>query len=296
MVIIISVLLLLTKLRGLSADSVPFRCGNHWKNPLLLLPGHASRTTLHTLHEQVAKSIRMADPDALVYFEGLTWDIVSQAPHVPGGPQFADRTVLSYHYYRPPQRADVDTVMTRRIKDAKRLGGCGLFMTEWEMWHGDGSEKRLNEMWNTVEAADRHLQNWTGWAYKSFAQGKGSADGSLFDDGSGKRRAVFEEMWSRTFARAVAGKVCSMIFDRKSARFELVFEVDDAIQGPTEIGIVQSIWYPNGFAVDIKPPGCASWRVEDDSTILIDVNGEVNNRARITVVIDRKTEGIMGHG
>lgn len=265
------------------------RPGNHWKNPLLLLPGRASRTTLHVLHEHVAKAIRSADPDAIIYFEPLTWDIKCQAPQVPGGPEYATRTVLSYHFYRPPQRSNVDTVMARRISDAKRLGGCGLFLTEWEMWYGDGSPKRLNEMWKTVEAADRHLQNWTGWAYKSFAQGRGSTDGSLFDDETGTRREVFEMIWSRTYCRACAGRVCSMAFDRNTGKFELVFELDNTAKGPTEISMVPRLWYPEGYTVATEPFGSASWRTDGDSTIVIDVHSKVENWTRITVRVERTT-------
>ncbi|KAJ3284932.1 hypothetical protein HK104_009704 [Borealophlyctis nickersoniae] len=239
------------------------------------------------MHERVAKSIRQAHPDALIYFEGATWDIVSKAPSVPGGEAYADRSVISYHHYRPPQRVDVDTVMQRRIADATRLGGCGLFMTESPMWYGDGNEERLTEMWNTVEAADRHLQNWMGWAYKSFAQGKGSTDGSLFDDETGNRRRVYEEMWSRTFARAVSGQVLGMRFDRATANFELVFKVDKAAIGVTEIGLSPTIWYPNGYSVSIRPEGVASWRAEKEHSLIVETKPDVMQGTEITVLIER---------
>ncbi|TPX57970.1 hypothetical protein PhCBS80983_g03444 [Powellomyces hirtus] len=294
--------------------SVDRRPGNHWKNPLLLLPGYASRTTLHTMHTHVASSIRVADPDALIYFEGATWDIHSKARSVPGGITFANRSVLAYHHYKPPQRAPVDTVMARRTADAHRLGGCGVFCTEWEMWFGDGNTQRVEEMWTTVEAADRHLHSWAGWAYKSFAQGSGSADGSLWVDQTGERRRVYEELWSRTFASAVGGDLVSMHFDRTTAAFELVFKTREGVAGPTEMEVVPRVWYPTGFAVHVQvanrqfgdanaagdadwDPVRPLWRVVDKTNgescvVMLDTPPHVPPGTRVTVRIERtQTEG-----
>ncbi|TPX71089.1 hypothetical protein SpCBS45565_g01306 [Spizellomyces sp. 'palustris'] len=261
--------------------------GNHWKNPLLLLPGYASGTTLHTMHTHVAQAIRRADPNAIIYFEGATWDVTTKAPCVPGGIEYADRSVLSYHFYRPPQRTDIDTYMKRRKADAVKLGGCGLFMTEWEMWYGNGSDKRYQEMWDTVTAADRHQQNWMGWAYKSFAQGKGSTDGSLFDDETGERRLQFEELWSRTFPTAVSGNVITMKFERDTGRFELAFEFKVSVKEPTEIGISAEIWYPQGYRVEITPLGVALWH-GNARTIVLDIDRSTENGTQINVVVERQ--------
>ncbi|KAI9094967.1 glycoside hydrolase superfamily [Phlyctochytrium arcticum] len=259
--------------------------GNHWKTPLLLLPGYASGTTLHTMHTVVAAAIRQADPDALIYFEGATWDITSHAPHVPGGPAYADRTVHSYHYYQPPQRSTLDTYLGNRIKDAKRFGGCGLFMTEWEMWYGDGSEARAEKLFETVEAADRHLQNWAGWAYKSFAQGANSTDGSIFDDTTGKKRRVYELLWSRAYAKAVAGQIVAMSFERESGKFSLSYDLDPEVSEPTEIGLVQEIWYPKGVHVEIEPSETCSWTMPDPNRILIRAGALASRGTRIHVKV-----------
>ena len=38
-----------------------------------------------------------------IYFESVTWDeITSGFEHVPGGDDYRNRSVLSYHFYRPP--------------------------------------------------------------------------------------------------------------------------------------------------------------------------------------------------
>ena len=39
-----------------------------------------------------------------VYFEGVTWDDLSDGFEVvPGGTAYRNRSVLSYHFYEPPQ-------------------------------------------------------------------------------------------------------------------------------------------------------------------------------------------------
>ena len=39
-----------------------------------------------------------------VYFESVTWDeLVVGFQQPPGGPTYANRSVLSYHFYIPPQ-------------------------------------------------------------------------------------------------------------------------------------------------------------------------------------------------
>ena len=39
-----------------------------------------------------------------MFFEPLTWDILTTGfDQVPGGPQYNNRSVLSYHFYFPPQ-------------------------------------------------------------------------------------------------------------------------------------------------------------------------------------------------
>jgi hypothetical protein len=39
----------------------------------------------------------------LIFFEPVTWDDLGVGfQEVPGGPEFSNRTVLSYHFYIPP--------------------------------------------------------------------------------------------------------------------------------------------------------------------------------------------------
>eukprot|EP00842_Homolaphlyctis_polyrhiza_P001164 jgi/Hompol1/2048/HPOL_002849-RA len=305
--------------------------GNHWHNPLLLLPGTASRMTLYRFQERVAASIRQADPNAIIFFEGTTWDLHNRAPSVPGGIAFANRSVLSYHFYKPPAIGSVGDTMRRRRHDAKRLG-CGLFLTEFEMWwpHEGDPDKALSKMWDVVQTADRFQQNWMGWSYKSFAQGPNSTDASLFDESTGKPRPEMDRLLSRPYVIASKQRVRSVMFDEQSSVFELVldpppqrfrsqstqqeqdgraFGALDAITEPNDrqhitvvdikISIVKRIWFPEGFHVTIKPKGAHIWSFDGETqTLFIKLDPQVARQHAIRVMVASaaaSTEQISSH-
>ncbi|KAI8915103.1 glycoside hydrolase superfamily [Entophlyctis helioformis] len=238
--------------------------GNHWRNPFLLLPGIASQTTLYEMDGRIAAAIRSVHPSAIVYFEGATWDLYNRAPSVPGGPDYANKTVLSYHYYRPPAIGTPEDTFRRRKVDARRLG-CGLFMTEFEMWWGSGSPASISQIWGTVRAADAFQQSWMGWSYKSFAQQRNSIDSSLFDDTTGKRRPEMERLLSRPYATAVQGLIERMEFNDTERTFTLVWTPRNVTSGvadrvpDAEVALARRVWYPDGFRVSLEPRGRASW-------------------------------------
>ncbi|KAL2920087.1 hypothetical protein HK105_200153 [Polyrhizophydium stewartii] len=248
--------------------------GNHWRNPFLLLPGIASQTTLFNMHKRVAAAIRSVDPQAIIYFEGATWDIHNRAPTVPGGPNYANRSVLSYHYYRPPAIGSVRDTFRRRQQDAQRLGS-GLFMTEFEMWWGPGNASEtgaLARMRETVEAADEYLQNWMGWSYKSFAQAPNSTDASLFDEATGEQRPEMARLLSRPFVSAAQGNISAMRFDEAAGVFSVTLDRREPPAGSggdgggsggavadLEISTARSTWFGGGLRVSVEPRGRSSW-------------------------------------
>ena len=83
-----------------------------------------------------------------VYFESVTWDELTVGfEQPPGGPEYANRSVLSYHFYIPPQvfnvtchfwlelflavifcpvQINVDFTFAQRQMDLKRLSCAGL--------------------------------------------------------------------------------------------------------------------------------------------------------------------------
>ena len=69
-----------------------------WPNPL-----NADAKNLQPLYDRVNAAVRKVDDEVLLMFAGIIWDNFGAgftAP--PGGPDFANRSVLAYHYYDPP--------------------------------------------------------------------------------------------------------------------------------------------------------------------------------------------------
>jgi endoglycosylceramidase len=116
---------------GLEIMNEPF-AGDVFADPALFLPGVADRVHLAPFYEEVAAAIRLADPSASIFFESVTWDdVVCGFEHVPGGNEFADLSVLSYHYYRPPNLSPREA-MQHQMQECRRLG-CRCFMTEFSL-------------------------------------------------------------------------------------------------------------------------------------------------------------------
>lgn len=80
--------------------------GDNYRSPDLFLPGVAGKKNLIHLYDRLNAAIRQEDTDTMVFYEPLTWGIVTSdgvlgtgIDHVPGGLAYRDRSVLSYHYY-----------------------------------------------------------------------------------------------------------------------------------------------------------------------------------------------------
>ena len=116
---------------GLEIINEPF-AGDVYKDAALFLPGVADRVNLAPFYEEVAAAIRLADSSASVFFESVTWDdVVCGFDHSPGGAAYANRSVLSYHYYRPPNLSPHEA-MQHQMRECERLN-CRCFMTEFSL-------------------------------------------------------------------------------------------------------------------------------------------------------------------
>lgn len=76
--------------------------GNIYQNPTLLIPGIADREKLGPMYDQINTEIRKHDEDRLIFFESVTWELTGLGEkigfqHAPGGHEFANRSVLSFH-------------------------------------------------------------------------------------------------------------------------------------------------------------------------------------------------------
>eukprot|EP01052_Picozoa_sp_SAG31_P036813 SAG31_NODE_4648_length_3069_cov_1.952525_2_plen_340_part_00 len=97
---------------------------NWMQSPLMIPypnPLNADRKNLQPLFDRVNAAVRAVDDEVLLFFAGIIWDDQGagfSAP--PGGPAYANRSVLSYHYYNPPQTT-VGLQFDSFNKSARRL-------------------------------------------------------------------------------------------------------------------------------------------------------------------------------
>lgn len=217
----------------------------------IISPGVADDVNLAAVWEQVTTSIRQVDNETIIFFEGVTWDIVDGHPNVPGGD--GSKAALSYHYYAPPQLG-LHPALQNRVKDHERLKSGGI-LTEFRMWGGNGDEdvKLIDtRIRDTIDAAEKYLQSWVGWGFHSVVD----------------RNPLVKKHYARTYASAVAGKLLSTGFNEDTADFYAVWEVDKSVIEPTEVRLSQETYYADGYEVRIMPSTWASWEEVDEGRMI----------------------------
>ena len=243
---------------GYELINEPF-CGDVYKNPKLFIPGVADRLNLEPAYDVVQKAIRSVDDKHIIFFEGVTWDFFEVGfTKVPGGEKYQNRSVLSYHYYEPPD-FDKKLNFLARKEDLKRLK-CGGFMTEVRT-----CLDKFADMFEMMDLSDKNLQSWHGWSYKpysdrrldpntpGFNNTKDSKTGFMHNfDGS--LNDIVVQNTSRTYPQAVAGKTQRFQFDRESRWFMLSYVITASCKSTrTEVYFNKDIHYYNGYHLEYAP-------------------------------------------
>lgn len=90
--------------------------GDIYTDPTLMFPGNAGSKNLQPSYTSVAEAIREVDDNSIIFYEPVTWGMVfpgdgsghnvtsnhwasSGFTQVPGGDDYKNRSVFSYHYY-----------------------------------------------------------------------------------------------------------------------------------------------------------------------------------------------------
>ncbi|CUE72090.1 cellulase-like protein, putative [Bodo saltans] len=210
--------------------------GDAVANISLMIPGVADRVNLQNTWDVGAQAIRSVDASHAVFFEGVTWDWVGVGfTDVPGGAEWRNKSVLSYHFYQPPDFS-MDVQFAARVDDMKRLQ-CGGFMTE--AWLYD---------WAILDKCDEVVQSWLLWIYKPF-YGTEPWSGSIWN-ANGTLRMDYVSILSRTYAKIVAGTTVVQTFNNVTHSYLLVFRGDNRVtSNTTRIYFNEAVHYPNGFNV-----------------------------------------------
>eukprot|EP00668_Euglena_longa_P039257 GGOE01050532.1.p1 GENE.GGOE01050532.1~~GGOE01050532.1.p1 ORF type:complete len:704 (-),score=146.21 GGOE01050532.1:434-2545(-) len=237
--------------------------GNALGNPTLLLPCASSQQLLQAAYDAVAASIREVDSEHCLFFEPVPTDIGCKAfQTVPGGDAWRSRSVLSYHYYEPPQRNM--TAYAGFVLDNARSLGCGTMLTEFSL-----TDVPLETTLCVMQHADQYLQSWIGWSFKVYGWDKTGANKLLWDDGG-----AFQEdrarLVSRTYAQIVAGLALAMSFDVPTAAFFLRYVIVDGVHSTESVVYLSPTYhYPTGYVLRCTPAGIA-WRHQGANTIVLD--------------------------
>lgn len=225
-------------------------CGNIYEDPLLLIPGVADRHKLQPMYDQINDEIRKHDTDSLIWFQSVTWELLGLGEkigftHAPGGKEFADRSVLSFHKSIAPNAIKEPYYYDKKFKEMERLGVAGA-VTETNTEQG-----HIN-----FDLADQYGLSWMHWGYKKFSNWTWDDDG-LFDRSCTSQNpydcaiASTVKNYARTYPRAVAGDTVRFNYNDTTGDAMLEFAPNFDCELPTEIFLSETWVYKEGYEVEI---------------------------------------------
>jgi len=257
---------------GYELINEPF-CGDIYKNPKLIVPGVADRVNLEPAYDVLQRAIRSVDENHIIFFEGVTWDFFEVGfTKVPGGAKYSNRSVLSYHYYEPPD-FDKKLNFLARKQDLERLR-CGGFMTEFLT-----CENNFADMFEMMDLSDKHMQSWHGWSYKPYGVSDPNAPGfnntkasktGFMHKFDGSLDDILVQNTSRTYPQAVAGKTQQFQFDRESKWFMLSYiTIASCKSTRTEVYFNKKLHYSNGYHLEYAPKSHLKVSESDNGFLLL---------------------------
>lgn len=230
----------------------------------------AGSSNLQPLYDIISTAIREQDSEHIIFYEPVTWGMIlngtisgSGFTHVPGGAAYVEKSVFSFHYYcwwfndenSTFQKQTCDEkfgpkVFNQALEEARHLGGSTM-LTEW----GQGCDPTFGhsaECDPIMNLADEHLMSWIDWWWT----------GPLMNGWDATDDAI--AIYSRSFAKAVAGKPTKMKYDADTTNFMLCYDVNADITAPTEIYGNFDIHYTNGVSVVLSGSAAATMDVAVD--------------------------------
>eukprot|EP01105_Mastigella_eilhardi_P009124 TRINITY_DN216_c0_g1_i1.p1 TRINITY_DN216_c0_g1~~TRINITY_DN216_c0_g1_i1.p1 ORF type:complete len:511 (+),score=116.74 TRINITY_DN216_c0_g1_i1:17-1549(+) len=273
--------------------------GDLYRDISLLLPTVADKKNLAPLYERAHNIIRKYDTKHLLFFEKTIVNVLGPTGFTtgPGGSEYNDRNVYSYHNYCGSVDNDGDprnvfvcdgeeTVeWFQEMEDIKNLK-CGSAMTEFGAMGGNNT-KTIESLNFLMDLSDSYVQSWMYWQFKSFDDiTTVSNDAESFYCDNGALQTDKVQALSRTYPQAVAGTIKSYNFDWISGDFTLNFLSDETIKTPTIIYTNNQMWYPKGYSVSVLPAGVASMQ-QDGNHLEILTSASTAMGTSITVTIKR---------
>lgn len=235
--------------------------GDAVQDPLIMIPGVADRLFLQPAYDVLSTAIRGKDTEHAIFFEPVTWDdFGSGFTTVPGGASWQNKSVLSYHFYVPPDFS-IPIQFAERQKDQQRLGSGGM-LTEFAIMPCNGCGTVTPTA--VMDACDHFSQSWLFWAWKPFQGNRTGWSYSVWYP-NGTINNDIASMVARTYPQYVAGRTESMSFQLLNSTFFLIYEVVARVNGApvaaggsgniTQIYFSEDYHYPQGIHVDVMGSG-----------------------------------------
>lgn len=251
--------------------------GNVYQNPSLLLPTVADKKNLAPAYDTLAKAIRQVDDEHCIFFEPVTWDDFGVGfESVPGGADYQNRSVLSYHYY-PHADFNANLNFAVRMRDLENLK-CGGMLTEFVTY----TESFATTMFQVMRDADLTFQSWLGWEYY----------GSKKTTPQSPVARIYNT--SRTFPQAVAGHVLHLKFDPMSNNFRLAYQITEKCRSNTTVIFLnQELHYHNGYDVMVDPLDSVKWYSNVTNYVFVQHNTTIMKPgSEVTIFIKPKASKV----
>jgi endoglycosylceramidase len=256
--------------------------GNIYEEPRLLIPGSADHSKLQQLYDEANAAVREADKDHLILFQGVTWEVVVPIgekhgfTHAPGGSDFANKSALAWHCDCLTSVTPEEVYFSWKYDEMQRLQ-VGGFVTEVV---GDSGR---------CDILDKFKISWMQFSYKIFSDLTWDNSGLFYrpcEDPSDMSKCLnIQEVkvWARTYAKAVAGRTTSFVFNSTTRESELNFVSDPDCEMPTVLFASEKWIYTSGFEVKVSPAESVTWEYFYPDHIVVNVDSEAAINVTVTV-------------
>ncbi|XP_065836649.1 endoglycoceramidase-like isoform X8 [Oscarella lobularis] len=259
--------------------------GDLYADPSLIEPSRLDQKYLAPLYRDLHAAIRSHDTNHIIFFEAVS-DFLSDFSlgkltaagftEGPGGWEYNDRQVFSYHVYCPlmdshgQPRSSVlcdltDEVLIKgRQADVKKMNMSGSFVTEWGAFDNFASDSvAARNGQKFLDQLDEQLLSWAYWQFKGYDDITTQTVGNEgFWDSAGQLQEPKVKMLSRTYAPMIAGQYINMSFEAASGWFSVSYRASNVTEEPTQIFINQKLYYPNGYTTTSSPPDAVTFSFE----------------------------------
>jgi endoglycosylceramidase len=260
--------------------------GDIYKEPRLLIPGAADHSKLQQLYDEANAAIRAEDPNHLILFQGVTWEVVVPIgekhgfTHAPGGDSYSNKSSLAWHCDCLTSVTPEDTYFSWKFDEMKRLS-VGGFVTEVV---GDSGR---------CDILDKYKISWMQFSYKIFSDLTWDNSGLFYrpcDDPTSMSTCLNipeVKTWARTYAKAVAGVTEYFWFNSTTRNAELKYTSNPNCELPTVIFVSEDWIYPDGFSVSVNSSKEVSWEYSKPNHIIVTATGSepVNVTVSITPIV-----------